>query len=162
MRKCIDKLIINSPYEEPKNYWHYDRETQYFSIKDGRRPAGYVVATPNSKSFDDPGVFVPIELVKAIRPRVLSWRENGYPGVTGITKRLLEHWQEPEERKDRRRARRERDRLPLPTPRDAGSDRSPGCDVRVRSRSPARSFLSSRVVRAHSMKKSCGSQPASG
>ena len=102
MRKSIDKLIINSPYEEPKQYWHYDRETQFFSKKEGRRPAGYVVATPNSRSFDDPGIFVPIELVNVIRPRVMEWRENGYPGVTGITKRLLEHWQDPEERKDRR------------------------------------------------------------
>ncbi|MBI1928786.1 DEAD/DEAH box helicase family protein [Candidatus Poribacteria bacterium] len=102
MKKGIDKLIINSPYEEPKQYWHYDRETQTFSIKEGRRPAGYVVATPNSKSFDDPGIFVPIELVNMIRPRVIAWRENGYPGVTGMTERLLKHWQAPEEWKDRR------------------------------------------------------------
>jgi type III restriction enzyme len=33
---------------------------------------------------------------------VKKWREEGYPGVTGITKRLLSHWQDPEERKDRR------------------------------------------------------------
>ena len=26
-----------------------------------------------------------------------GWREAGYPGVTGITKRLLEHWRDPEE-----------------------------------------------------------------
>lgn len=37
-----------------------------------------------------------------IRPRVKQWSENGYAGVTGITKRLLEHWLDPEERKDRR------------------------------------------------------------
>ena len=51
-------------------------------------------ATPDSKGFDDPGVFVPIELVNKIRPRVKSWRENDYPGVTGITRRLLHHWQD--------------------------------------------------------------------
>jgi len=28
--KQIDKLIINSPYEEPKYYWHYDREHRSF------------------------------------------------------------------------------------------------------------------------------------
>ena len=27
-----------------------------------------------------------------------AWREAGYPGVTGITKRLLEHWNNPDER----------------------------------------------------------------
>ena len=33
-----------------------------------------------------------------IRPRVKAWRDAGYPGVTGITKRLLEHWNNPDER----------------------------------------------------------------
>jgi type III restriction enzyme len=100
--KNINKLIINSPYEEPQRYWEYIREKREFILKEGRRPAGYVVASENSRSFDDPGVFVPIPLVNAIRPRVKKWREAGYPGVTGITKRLLQHWQDPEERKDRR------------------------------------------------------------
>ena len=100
--KQIDKLIINTPYKEPKYYWHYDREHRGFEKREGRQPAGYVVATPGSKSFDDPGIFVPIELVKKIRPRVKAWREKDYPGVTGITRRLLHHWQDPEERKDRR------------------------------------------------------------
>ncbi|MCR4443228.1 MAG: DEAD/DEAH box helicase family protein [Peptococcaceae bacterium] len=101
-QKVIDKLIINSPYEEPKFYWHYDRETRTFEKREGRRPAGYVVASESSKSFDDPGVFVPIKLVNEIRPRVKKWREEGYPGVTGITKRLLSYWNDPEERLDRR------------------------------------------------------------
>jgi type III restriction enzyme len=99
----IDKLIINSPYEEPLKYWLYDRNTRSFSQSEGRRPAGYVMATPDSKAFDDPGIFVEIELVeKEIRPRVKIWRQNGYPGVSGITKRLLNHWYDPEERKEKR------------------------------------------------------------
>jgi len=102
MASSIDKLIINSPYEEPKQHWFYERENRDFYIKEGRRPAGYVMATPNSKAFDDPGIFVEIDTVNQIRPRVQAWRESGYPGVTGITKRLLDHWQDPEERKDRR------------------------------------------------------------
>lgn len=99
---AIDKLIINSPHKEPQKHWFYDRENRNFFIKDGRRPAGYVMATPNSKAFDDPGIFVEIDIVNKIRPRVKAWRKAGYPGVTGTTKRLIEHWQDPEERKDRR------------------------------------------------------------
>jgi type III restriction enzyme len=102
MAKSIDKLIINSPHEEPNQHWFYERDTRNFYIKEGRRPAGYVMATPNSKAFDDPGIFVEIDTVNQIRPRVKAWREAGYPGVTGITKRLLNHWLDPEERKDRR------------------------------------------------------------
>ena len=88
----LTHLIVNSPYDEPKTHWHYHRETQKFSLKAGRRPAGYVIASESSKAFDDPGRFVPIELVNQIRPRVMAWREAGYAGVTGITRRLLEHW----------------------------------------------------------------------
>jgi len=100
--KNIDKLIINSPYEEPKQYWEYIRDTREFVLQSGRRKASYIVATPNSQSFDDPGIQIEIKLVNAIRPRINKWREQGYPGVTGITKRLLQHWQDPEERKDKR------------------------------------------------------------
>src|SRR5581483_11128991 len=101
-KSTIDKLIINNPYEEPKQYWSYDREARLFNLKEGRRPAGYVVATENSKSFDDPGKFIEIPIVNKIRPRVAAWRNAGYPGVTGITKRLLEHWTNLEERSHRR------------------------------------------------------------
>ncbi len=95
-KTTIDRLIINSPYEEPRRHWRYDRETRLFDLVEGRRPAGYVVATPGSRSFDDPGMFVEIPLVNQIRPRVAAWRKAGYPGVASITKRLLEHWTDPE------------------------------------------------------------------
>ncbi len=98
----IDRLIINSPYEEPKHYWRYERESRTFDLADGRRPAGYVVASGNSQAFDDPGIFVEIPLVNQIRPRVAAWRDAGYPGVTAITKRLLEYWRDPEEFDGRR------------------------------------------------------------
>ena len=101
-QKTIDRLIINSPYEEPAKYWRYDRERRTFSLTDGRRPAGYVIASEDSRSFDDPGQFVEIPLVNRIRSRVKAWRESGYPGVTGITKRLLEHWTNAEEFDNRR------------------------------------------------------------
>ena len=102
VKSTIDRLIINSPYEEPSTYWSYDRETRSFSLKSGRRPAGYVIASEGSKAFDDPGIFVELPLVNQIRDRVKAWREAGYPGVTGITKRLLEYWHNTEEREFRR------------------------------------------------------------
>ena len=101
-RATIDRLIINSPYEEPVQHWHYDQQTRLFDLARGRRPAGYVIASEGSRSFDDPGHFVEIPLVNRIRPRVRAWREAAYPGVTGMTKRLLEHWRDPEEFESRR------------------------------------------------------------
>lgn len=101
-RTTIDRLIINSPFDEPRRHWRYDRETRLFDLVEGRRPAGYVVASGESKAFDDPGVFVEIPLVNQIRPRVKAWREAGYAGVSSITKRLLDHWRDPEEFEGRR------------------------------------------------------------
>ena len=101
-QSTIKPLIINSPYEEPAEHWSYNRERRTFSRKKGRRPAGYLIASKDSKAFDDPGVFVEIPLVNRIRRRVKAWRESGYPGVTSITKRLLEHWTDPEEFEARR------------------------------------------------------------
>jgi len=94
----IDSLIINSPYEMPSEYWKYDPKTRLFERVAGRRPAGYVIASGRSGSYDDSGVIVEIPLVKKIRERVDGWREAGYPGVTGITRRLLEHWNDPQQR----------------------------------------------------------------
>jgi type III restriction enzyme len=96
-------LIINSPYAEPKHYWKRDERTGEFFKAEGRRPAGYVVADPESKSLDDPGRFIKIELVEAIRPRIKRWRADGYPGTTGTTRKLLEHWWNIEPRRDTRR-----------------------------------------------------------
>ncbi|MEX0702459.1 MAG: DEAD/DEAH box helicase family protein [Planctomycetales bacterium] len=95
-------LILNSPFEEPAKYWSYDRQHRIFTEMDGRRPAGYTIATPGFVGFDDPGRFVELPLVNRIRPRVKAWREAGWPGATGTTRRLLEHWHAPDEREGRR------------------------------------------------------------
>ncbi len=99
----IGQLIINSPYEEPKEHWKYHRETRLFTLEKQRRPAGYIRASEKSRQTDDPGIFVPLPLVNQIRPRVNKWREDDYPGATGITKRLLQHWRNPEMRDSSRR-----------------------------------------------------------
>lgn len=103
MPKTIDQLILNSPYEEPTRFWSYRRETREFDLREGRRPAGYIRASESSKSFDDPGEFIELPLVNRIRPRVKAWREADYLGVSGITKRLLKHWWDPEQREIDRR-----------------------------------------------------------
>ena len=94
--KTTEHLIINSPYEKPKQYLKYIREIRKFELVEGRRPAGYIVASEASASFDDPGHFIELDLVIKIRERVDRWREAGYPGVTSITKELLEHWKNPQ------------------------------------------------------------------
>src|SRR5207244_1361120 len=41
-QKSIPQLIINSPYEEPKEHWKYHRETRLFTLEKERRQAGYI------------------------------------------------------------------------------------------------------------------------
>ena len=94
--KTTDHLIINSPYENPARHLKYIREIRRFELVEGRRPAGYVVASEHSDSFDDPGYFIELPLVNKIRERVDKWRDARYLGITSITKDLLEHWKNPE------------------------------------------------------------------
>lgn len=40
--------------------------------------------------------FLENELVNKIREKVKAWRERSYPGITPITRQLLEYWQKPD------------------------------------------------------------------
>lgn len=96
MSLLVDNPILNSPFEEPTRYWEY-REGQPV-VAEGRRPAGYYLR-PRTRGvqlsmFEEE--FVPLELVNTIRERVKAWRERGYPGVTPITRQLLNHWNNPD------------------------------------------------------------------
>jgi type III restriction enzyme len=80
-------LIINSPYESPTQHWEQARDGTLKLVED-RRPAGYEIfdVRNNTRRTE------PLTLVNTIRVRVDEWREAGYPGVTSVTQRLLEHW----------------------------------------------------------------------
>lgn len=95
--KTIPKLIINSPFEEPDKHWKFDKTKKEFVLKEGRRPASYIIASHDKKSYNDYGTIVEIPLVNKIRKRVHEWAEGGYSGVTGVTKRLLDFWHLPSE-----------------------------------------------------------------
>ncbi|MBC7109283.1 MAG: DEAD/DEAH box helicase family protein, partial [Methanomassiliicoccales archaeon] len=92
----VDNPIINSPFEEPARYWAYEAGQPV--LKEGRRPAGYYLKArtrgPQPSLLEEE--FVPMDLVNTIRQRVKEWREKGYPGVTPITRQLLNHWNNPE------------------------------------------------------------------
>jgi type III restriction enzyme len=87
----IDRLIVNAPYGEPTQHWFFDPQNKTFELRQGRREAGFVRSS-GSDRIDDPGIFVRFDLPNRIRERVGTWRKNGYPGATGVTRRLLNHW----------------------------------------------------------------------
>jgi len=97
----IKNLIVCSPYEVPSRHWRYDRRRRKFELVGGRRPAGFLMASTDSKVFDDPGEFRELELVNRIRGRVDDWRKQDYPGVTGVTRQLLKFWHDETRRESR-------------------------------------------------------------
>jgi type III restriction enzyme len=92
----VDNPLLNSPFEEPTRYWAY--EQGHPVIREGRRPAGYYLRPrtrgPQMALLEEE--FIPLDLVNAIRERVKAWREQGYPGITPITRQLLAHWNRPD------------------------------------------------------------------
>lgn len=88
----ISHLIINSAYREPEKHWEFNAVTQSFELVDGRRSAGYVIASEERSGTNQYGRFVELPVVNEIRRRVKIWRESGYKGTTLVTKKLLQHW----------------------------------------------------------------------
>jgi type III restriction enzyme len=92
----VDNPILNSPFEEPSRHWAYEEGQPV--LKPGRRPAGYYLKArtrdPQLAMLEEE--FVPLDLVNTIRERVRAWHGRGYPGVTPITRQLLNHWNNPE------------------------------------------------------------------
>lgn len=82
-------LIISSPFERPTHHWQRASDSK-LALTEGRRPAGYEIFDTRSNTVRN----VKLELVNSIRERVESWRADGYPGVTAVTRQLLEHWQD--------------------------------------------------------------------
>ncbi len=79
-------LIINSPYQCPRQYWGDDRGN--LMLTEGRRPAGYEIFDTRNNTRRT----VALEQVNSIRERVDAWRAAEYPGITSVTRQLLEHW----------------------------------------------------------------------
>jgi type III restriction enzyme len=86
-------LIINLPFVRPVQHWQPRRDGTLEIVQE-RRAAGYEIFDPRAGTRR----FERLDLVNTIRERVDLWRDAGWPGVTSITRRLLEHWHEGEAR----------------------------------------------------------------
>jgi type III restriction enzyme len=86
-------LIINRPWERPEQHW-VEGKGGKLEIKPERRPASYEVfdARNNTKRTEV------LAMVNTIRDRVDQWREAGWPGITIVTRKLLEHWHDEDAR----------------------------------------------------------------
>ena len=80
-------MIINSPFDPPEA-WREQMDDGTTEYRKGRRPSRFLRGSTgsNAKRDDD------ITLVNTVRGLVDAWREARWPGVTSVTRGLLEHW----------------------------------------------------------------------
>jgi type III restriction enzyme len=104
--RIIDNPIINSPYRVPDKHFRFDNDGITNEIVPGRRPSQYFVPVPRPRKRGqqielDFAEFTAVKIrkndsVNQVRARVDVWRKQKYPHVTPTTRRLLEHWSDPE------------------------------------------------------------------
>src|SRR4051794_33213584 len=99
---AIQNPILNSPYEAPDHHFELGPDGPTGQIKDGRRASESFIPIPASKKGKNAQTALDFDatgerreknsLINDIRFEVDRWRARSYPGVTPITRKLLEHW----------------------------------------------------------------------
>jgi type III restriction enzyme len=102
----IENPIINSPFAEPERHFRFDDDGITNEIVESRRISHYFVpiAQPKKKTqqieLDLSGWtqdrVKPNDFINRVREKVRQWRWGGYQYVTPTTKKLLQHWIDPE------------------------------------------------------------------
>jgi type III restriction enzyme len=100
----VQNPIINSPFSEPTQHFKSDDKGLTEEILNYRRPSSFTIPIPRAK-----GKYKQLELNLAegaygnelqkenefankIRERIKTWRSQGYPGLTRVSKDLLTFW----------------------------------------------------------------------
>lgn len=111
MTQAIDNPILNSPYEQPDRYYEIGPTGPTGEIRDGRRPSESFIPMALTRKgrrgkgggqlaidFDATGEHRERNsLINDIRRDVARWRRGGeYAGVTPISRKLLQHWADPD------------------------------------------------------------------
>ncbi|WP_062515686.1 BPTD_3080 family restriction endonuclease [Halobacillus sp. KGW1] len=107
----IENPVINSPYLEPNEHFHFDEDGITNEIIHTRRKSSYFVPIPSSRKksnvfneqlnmYEDDMFESHVKeehtFINTMREKVNKWRKGGYVGVTRTTARLLEYWNNKE------------------------------------------------------------------
>ena len=97
----VSNPILNSPFEEPQEYWFIEEGSEAKQLK-GRRKSTVFPPRNQTEEWDTSDGTLKkssaaasayeLVLVNVIRERVKSWRDQGYPGTTRTTAELLQYW----------------------------------------------------------------------
>jgi type III restriction enzyme len=90
----VEQPILNSPYEEPREYWNLIEGEAPVRVS-GRRPAMYFyrpLPGEAANGQEGRGIAIELKLVNRIRQRLEEWRAADYAGVTRTTLELVKYW----------------------------------------------------------------------
>jgi type III restriction enzyme len=97
----IENPILNSPFRAPSLHWRFGDTGITNEVVEERRVSSYFMPIPASKvrsrqlELETEWTRDRIEenrLINQVRERVAAWRSLRYPGVTPVTRRLIEYW----------------------------------------------------------------------
>jgi type III restriction enzyme len=103
----IENPILNSPFVEPTRHWRFGEDGITNEVVNERRVSAYFMPIAKSKKSDQLDFdtewtsdrIEPNRFINRVRERVRLWRKAGWPGITPTSRRLLEHWTNPEREK---------------------------------------------------------------
>jgi type III restriction enzyme len=93
--------VLNSPYEEPERHFVFDKDGITDQIAETRRLSSYFLPIPPAKKKGGQAVvqgdwlgerIETNDFVNRIRARMEAWRGMGRPGITAVTRSLLDRW----------------------------------------------------------------------
>lgn len=101
---ALDNPILNTPYDAPDRHFVIGPNGPTGEIKAGRRRSESFIPVPPPKKGKAPVEQAALDfdltgerreensLINDIRREVELWRARGYPDVTAISRKLLQHW----------------------------------------------------------------------
>jgi len=105
---AIENPILNSPFREPTRHWEFSDEGITTNVVEGRRRSTYFIpiarpkkttlagqltlATPDTWTAER---MTENDFINRVRDQVAAFRRARYPGVTPVTRELLEYWTDP-------------------------------------------------------------------
>jgi type III restriction enzyme len=106
LAEVIENPILNSPYREPTRHFHFDDDGITSEIVEGRRESSFFIPIAQPKKRGGGQLTLPGEgwtaerlqpnaFINQVREQVALWRRGGYPGITSVTRDLLEYWTNP-------------------------------------------------------------------
>lgn len=116
MSQVIAHPILNNPYELPSRHHELGQQGPTGTILDGRRPSESFIPIAKAKKGATPAAAMSAphseqqsleldvtgerresnDLINSLRREVGLWRVRGYPSVSPYTRKLLEHWSNPD------------------------------------------------------------------